>query len=67
MKFDITPVKTYATEKNAEAAVIKKFHPEDLAELRWFITEKNGRFFPIFVGEKAITYGAHFRGFCIVG
>jgi len=23
MKFEITPVKTYATEKNAEAAVIK--------------------------------------------
>ena len=58
--------KTYATEANAVAAVNKAFTGED--NLRYMIvTNKDGRFVPVFIGEKALQAGVHFMGFTIVG
>lgn len=65
MKFQLTPVKTYATEANAQKAVDKKFSKELQDNLHWFIAEQNGRFFPVFVGEKALQRGAHFHFNCV--
>lgn len=62
-KFQIEPTKTYATEANADAAVAKK----NFSELRHFMmTTKEGRWFPVFVGEVAIQAGVHFH-FNVVG
>lgn len=55
--------KTYATEANAIKAVEKC---EISDELRYFIMKNDeGRFFPVFIGMKAIEYGMHFRFNCI--
>ena len=55
--------KTYATEANAIKAVEKC---EITDELRYFIMRNDeGRFFPVFVGMKAIEAGMHFRFNCI--
>jgi hypothetical protein len=51
--------KTYATEENAVKAVDKYNLPD---ELRYIIMKNDeGRFFPVFIGMKAIEYGIHFR------
>lgn len=51
--------KTYATEQNAVKAV-EKCDISD--ELRYIIMKNDeGRFFPVFLGMKAIEYGIHFR------
>ncbi|CAB4153053.1 hypothetical protein UFOVP605_38 [uncultured Caudovirales phage] len=61
-----TTTKTYATEANAVAAVNKAFTGED--NLRYMIvTNKDGRFVPVFLGQQALTAGVHFMGFTIVG
>jgi hypothetical protein len=58
LKFEAN--KTYATEANAVKAVDKKYSNEDRS-LRYFIMQTaDGRFFPIFVGDKAIERGVHF-------
>jgi hypothetical protein len=58
LKFEAN--KTYATEANAVKAVDKKYSNEDQS-LRYFIMQTaDGRFFPIFVGVKAIERGVHF-------
>jgi len=58
LKFEAN--KTYATEANAVKAVDKKYSNEDQS-LRYFIMQTaDGRFFPIFVGNKAIERGVHF-------
>ena len=58
LKFEAN--KTYATEANAVKAVDKKYSNEDQS-LRYFIMQTaDGRFFPIFVGDKAIERGVHF-------
>ena len=55
--------KTYATEANAIKAV-EKCDISD--ELRYFIMKNDeGRFFPVFVGLRAIEAGMHFRFNCI--
>lgn len=59
----IIAAKTYATEANAIKAVEK----HDISpELRYFIMRNDeGRFFPVFIGMKAIEAGMHFRFNCI--
>lgn len=58
IKFEAT--RTYKTEENAIKAVEKKGWPD---EYRYFIyrDEATGRFYPIFVGEKALHAGIHFH------
>lgn len=68
MQIDLTPSKTYATAENAVKAVEKKFSPEvqQAEKLRYFIMpHTDGRFFPVFVGERAILCGIHFHFNCI--
>lgn len=51
--------KTYANEKNCLKAV-EKLNVSD--ELRFFISyTKEGRCFPIFIGQDSIQYGIHFH------
>lgn len=62
-EFEIVACKTYATIENARKAVAKK----GFEELRHFMmTDKQGRFFPVFVGEAAMQAGVHFH-FNVVG
>ncbi|CAB5221544.1 hypothetical protein UFOVP245_182 [uncultured Caudovirales phage] len=62
-KFDIVANKTYATEDNADKAVAKA----GFSDLRHFMmTDEDGRFFPVFVGQEAMQRGAHFQ-FNVVG
>ena len=64
MEIKIVPNKTYASRANAVKAV-EKFPA--FIEARYFITcGDDGRFFPIFVGEKAVQLGVHFH-FNVVG
>lgn len=61
MLITLEPTNTYATRENAIKAADKKF-----SHLRYIIvTHTDGRFFPVFLGEKAIQAGAHFH-FCVV-
>ncbi len=64
--FNITPVKTYATQANAVKAVEKYFGPNEemfgAADLHYItIQGKDGRWFPVFFGERALRAGAHHR------
>lgn len=64
----LTPMKDYATEANAIKAVEKVFPKfENVADrLNYLILQTPaGRFYPVFVGERAIQAGAHFS-FCVV-
>ena len=68
---DIQGTKTYATEKNAIKAVDKVFPNKIIANepglIRYFIARnREGRYFPIFIGEVALQYGLHFH-FNIIG
>lgn len=59
---DITPVKTYKTKENAIKAVDKLYSGHFGSGLRYFIhIHTDGRFFPVFVGEKALQLGVHFH------
>lgn len=61
---NIEATKTYKTRENAIKAAEAKFGNDDL---RYFImTAEDGRFFPVFVGEKAVQAGVHFH-FNIIG
>ncbi len=62
------PVKTYATRENAIKAVEKIFGNE-WDNLRYFITvdEKTGRYFPVFIGQEALSRRVHHFGFHIIG
>lgn len=54
--------KTYATEANAVKAVEKKFPSADNDGLRYFLQRTaDGRFFPIFIGNKALEAHVHFH------
>jgi hypothetical protein len=70
-KVELTPTKTYKTAANAEKAVMDKYGNVqltwNLGPLRYMIVQHtDGRFFPVFIGESAIRYGAH-QHFSIVG
>jgi hypothetical protein len=65
---NMTPTKTYATRDNAVKAVEKAFGPRMTqgGERLDFVIVANpeGRFFPLFLGERAIQGGVHFH-FCV--
>jgi len=62
-KFKIAASKTYATEENADKAVAKV----GFEDIRHFMMQtSDGRFFPVFVGQEAVTAGVHFH-FNVVG
>lgn len=59
---ELTPNKTYATQANAIKAVEKKFPEANNDGLTYFLQRtEDGRFFPVFVGERAIQRMAHFH------
>lgn len=65
-RFIPTPVKTYATEANAVRAVEKRCGPNEpmfgAAKLHYVImTHTDGRFFPLFIGERATQAQLHFH------
>lgn len=64
---ELTPTKTYATRENAIKAAQKYYGGDHHQDLTFFVaTHTDGRFFPVFVGERAVRAGVHFR-FNIVG
>lgn len=57
-EFTITAPKTYKTTANARRAVEKA----GCARYQHFImTNEEGRFFPVFVGQEAAQNGVHFH------
>jgi len=57
----LEPNRTYATEANAVKAVEKRY-PADQGPLTYFIQKTaDNRYFPVFVGERAIQVMAHFH------
>lgn len=62
-EFEIIATKTYKTVDNARKAV-EKAGFEDLRH--FMMTNIEGRFFPVFVGEAGAQRGVHFH-FNIVG
>lgn len=62
-EFQITAINTYKTIENARKAVVKK----GFENFRHFMmTNDEGRFFPVFVGQDAMQNGVHFH-FNVVG
>jgi len=66
---ELNPNKTYATRENAVKAVEKAFGERVTAqngERLSYILSVNaaGRFFPVFLGERALQAGVHFT-FCV--
>lgn len=62
-EFEMTATKTYKTVENARKAVTKA----GFESLRHFMmTNVEGRFFPVFVGQEATQRGVHFH-FNVVG
>lgn len=66
MQFKIEPHKTYASPTNAERAVINTLGEELSNKLFWFVYPvvvhgQVTRYTPVFVGQKAIEYGIHFK------
>jgi hypothetical protein len=63
----LTPNKTYATEANAIKAVEKLFPNKPNANgkydgLNYFLQRtEDGRFFPVFIGERAMQAMVHFH------
>lgn len=59
---ELTPNKTYATRENVIKAVEKKLGTTSSENLAYFIhTHTDGRFFPVFCGERALRAGIHFH------
>lgn len=58
----LEPNKTYATAANAVKAVEKVFPSGDDDGLRYILQRTDdGRYFPVFIGMKAVEHGVHFR------
>lgn len=57
-EFEITPTKTYATADNARKAVAKA---GDEKQRHFLMQTAEGRWFPVFVGQEAVSHGVHFR------
>lgn len=58
----LNPNKTYASEVNAVKAVLRKYPDVDGCRLTYFIQRiHDNRFFPVFIGERAIQAMAHFH------
>lgn len=66
----LTANKTYATKENAVKAVEKKLgandqHPAD-TQLHYLVIQNDeGRWFPLFIGERALQAGIHFHFNCV--
>ena len=61
----LNPSKTYATKANAIKAV-DKWSADPQSRLTYVLVQNDeGRWFPIFIGERALQAGAHFAGFCV--
>lgn len=60
----LTPVKTYATESNAVKAALKVY-PDSIPanDGLLFITMQTpeGRWYPVFIGQKAVERMCHFH------
>lgn len=65
---EVVPTKTYKTKGNAIAAVDKLLAQFPNADgLRYFVAvHTDGRFYPVFIGIKAIELGMHFH-FNVIG
>jgi len=60
--FKLEPNNTYATEANAIKAVEKKFPEANNDGLTYFLQRtEDGRFFPVFVGERALQAMVQFH------
>jgi hypothetical protein len=58
----LAPTKTYATAANAVKAVEKVFPSADDDVLRYIIQRTDdGRYFPVFIGMRAVDRGVHFH------
>lgn len=61
---ELQPNKTYATRENAIKAVEKFFHDKmehtHDSQTYFIHTHTDGRFFPVFVGERAVQGQLHF-------
>lgn len=61
-KIDLQWNRSYATEANAVKAVEKKFPEAGNDGLIYFIYRTdNGRFLPVFIGQRALQQGVHFH------
>lgn len=61
-QFEVTPIKTYANEKNMLASIRKAFPGIDRIPVRFFTARtEDGRVYPVFVGKSAAEYGIHFH------
>lgn len=59
---NLQPSNTYATRENAIKAVEKKFGGAEYSHLTYFINQHtDGRFFPVFIGERAVRAMVHFH------
>lgn len=58
----LEPTKTYATAANAVKAVEKVF-PRGVDDDLIYILQRtdDGRYFPVFIGMRAVEHGVHFR------
>lgn len=68
--FTPSPNKTYATRENALKAVEKVYGPDEAhfgsAKLHFVLMQNEaGRWFPLFIGERALQHGAHHK-FCVM-
>lgn len=62
--YEIEPVRTFASKKNAIATVNKAFAGAIAGKTnyRYFIHQsEEGRFFPVFIGQGSIQAGVHFK------
>lgn len=57
---ELQATKTYATKANAIKAVEKANIKEDFRYII-YTDEATGRFYPVFLGEKCIQAGIHFK------
>lgn len=65
---ELIPYRTYATKQNMEKAIAK--YPQITANhnLRYLVmTNAEGRFYPIFLGQEAVQAGVHHVPFCVAG
>lgn len=63
---EVEAAKTYATHENCVKAVQKVYG--EVNELRYMVCKNEaGRYFPVFIGETALRYMVHFKGWCVVG
>jgi hypothetical protein len=63
--FAAHPPKSYATYQNAVKAAEKVINPD--WPIRYIVAAtRDGRYFPVALGMKAMEYGLHFK-MCVVG